>query len=140
MSENIEKHLADIDQVLCDQAATTTTISSHLGRIAMALEALVEQGKVKPVAKVTPTDEAVVKKSSKKKAVEKVEEVVGQVEEVKTFTHADLKAACLTSARADSDNRDKLKALLKTYGAVKAVDVPKDKLEEVITKIEAGEF
>ena len=61
-------------------------------------------------------------------------------EEIKTLTHDDLKQACLVKAREDSANRDKLKSLLASYGASKAVDVPVDKLDEVIGKINAGEF
>lgn len=140
-NENIVKHLEDIDQVLCDSNAQMGNVVTHLGRIALALEALVEQGKTKKPVSSSPAK----KQPVKKEPVKKVEEVKTDVEEPvpeqsKTFTHADLKAACLTSARADSSNRDKLKALLSTYNANKAVDVPEDKLEEVIGKIEAGEF
>ena len=127
-NENIIKHLEDIDQVMCDNNAQMGNVVTHLGRIAFALEALVEQGKSKTPAIKEPV----------KKATKKVKEEVK--EEVKTLTHDDLKQACLTSARANADNRAKLKALLKTYGAVKAVDVPADKINEVISKIEAGEF
>ena len=91
---------------------------TYLERIAIALEALVAQGtyvEVKPV----------------------VEEVKPSTE---TLTHDDLKQVCLVKARADSANREKLKALLASFGAVKAVDVPIDKLGEVIARINKGDF
>ena len=179
-NENIIAHLEDIDQVMCNTNAQMGNVVAHLGRIAFALEALVEQGKNK-----TPVTKEPVKKVNKKvkepkepktlywyhaesdscgiakdeddlisicesdglaepcskdvydKCIKANEETL---EESKTFTHDDLKQACLKAARADSKNRDKLKALLKTYGAVKAVDIPQDKLAEVIAKIEAGDF
>ena len=55
-------------------------------------------------------------------------------------THDDLKAACLSAVRDDVGNKSKLKSLLSEYGANKAVDVPGDKLAEVIAKINAGEY
>ena len=140
-NDTIIKHLEDIDQVMCDNQAHMGNISTHLSRIAFALEALVEQGK----APTKPKAEQV-KKPVKEKAVKsdeppfEAEKEEPAPEQSKTYTHYALKQACLTSARADSANRDKLKALLKSYGAVKAVDVPADKLAEVIGKIEAGEF
>ena len=60
--------------------------------------------------------------------------------ETKEYTHDMLKAACLASSRESADNKPKLKALLKEYGANKAADVPVGKLEEIVTKIEQGEF
>lgn len=69
------------------------------------------------------------------KPVEPVAEPVKQVN-----THDDLKAACMSAVRFDVANKAKLKALLSEYGANKAIDVPTDKLDEVIGKINAGEF
>ena len=106
---------------------------NYLERIAIALETLVSQGNylsgevveavTTPVYTTSPTKE--------------VKPVVAEYAEQ---THADLKDACLKSARSDSKNRDKLKGLLKEYNAVKAVDVPADKLAEVIARINKGEF
>lgn len=145
-NDTIIKHLEDIDQVMCDNQAHMGNISTHLSRIAFALEALVEQGKAPTTTKPKAEKTEQVKKPVKEKAVKsdeppfEAEKEEPAPEQSKTYTHDDLKQACLTSARADSANRDKLKALLKSYGAVKAVDVPADKLAEVIGKIEAGEF
>ena len=100
---------------------------NYLERIAIALETLVGQGNYLASDIITTPP------------VEEVEEVE-EVKESKTYTHDDLKQACLAAARADSANRDKLKALLKTVGAVKAVDVPLVKIESLIIKIESGEF
>tara|TARA_R110000772_G_scaffold24365_1_gene64404 strand:- start:4 stop:309 length:306 start_codon:yes stop_codon:yes gene_type:complete len=98
---------------------------TYLERIAIALEALVAQGtdvEVKPVVK-------------------EVKPVVKEVKPIaKTLTHDDLKQACLVKARADSANREKLKALLASFGAVKAVDVPIGKVAEVIGRINRWEF
>lgn len=58
----------------------------------------------------------------------------------KGFNHEDLKTACLSKSRENVANKPKLKALLAKYGANKAIDVPLDKLEEVISLIEKGEF
>jgi len=55
-------------------------------------------------------------------------------------THDELKAVCLAKSREDMANKGKLKALLQSYGAAKAVDVPADKLAECIGKINAGDF
>jgi hypothetical protein len=82
---------------------------------------------------------------------EKVEEVLGvkdavqplvseTKESVKTYTHEDLKALCMSKSREDTANKAKLKALLSSYGASKASDVPNNKLAEIIAKIESGEF
>lgn len=72
---------------------------------------------------------------------EQVEPVQEKAEPVETtYTHDDLKAACMTASRADVGNKPKLKALLAEYGASKAVDVAQDKLAEVIGKINAGEY
>ena len=97
---------------------------TYLERIAIALEALVAQ---------EIEDTKIV--SSVPKPV--VEEVKPSAE---TLTHDDLKQVCLVKARADSANREKLKALLASFGAVKAVDVPIDKLGEVIARINKGDF
>lgn len=58
----------------------------------------------------------------------------------KTYTHDDLKALCLTKSREDLANKPKLKALLKEFGAVKAVDVLEHDLAKLIGRIESGEF
>ncbi len=47
--------------------------------------------------------------------------------------HADLKAQCLLVARAGK--KDQVKAVLKSYGAVKALDVPLHEIAGVITKL-----
>ncbi len=52
-------------------------------------------------------------------------------------THEDLKATCLKVARAGDGNKAKVKAVLADYYAVKASDVPADKIAEVIEKVEA---
>lgn len=101
-------------------------IVTHLGRIAVALEQLA--GIVDQPEEKQPT-------TTNEPKNEKAE-----TPEPFTYTHDDLKNVCLKTAREDQDNKAKLKALLKEYGASKAVDVPKDKLEEVITKINKGEF
>ena len=89
---------------------------NYLERIAIALETLVGQGNSLSAEFEQPT-----------------------VEE-KTVTHDDLKQACLVKARADSNNRDKLKALLSSYGAKKAVDVLAHNLAEVVARVESGDF
>ena len=113
-------------------AEHTKMNDTYLERIAIALEALVAQGtdvEVKPVVKEV------------KPVVKEVKPVVKEVKPIaKTLTHDDLKQACLVKARADSANREKLKALLASFGAVKAVDVPIDKLGEVIARINKGDF
>lgn len=56
---------------------------------------------------------------------------------IEPLTHEDLKLACLASVKADMKNKPLIKAILAEYSAVKAVDVPLDKIGEVIAKIEA---
>ena len=114
---------------------------NYLERIAIALETLVAQGnylsaEVEQAVAPTETVKTPVKAKKEAAPVDKPAVIV----QSRALNHADLKAACLKSARADSANRDKLKVLLKGYGAVKAVDVPEGKLAEVIGKIETGEF
>lgn len=58
----------------------------------------------------------------------------------KAYTHDDLKALCLAKSREDLANKPKLKALLKEFGAVKAVDVLEHDLAKLIGRIESGEF
>ena len=69
---------------------------------------------------------------------------VAQIEkpsvETKEYTHDMLKAACLASSRESADNKPKLKALLKEYGANKAADVLEHDLAKLIGLIESGEF
>lgn len=117
--------------------ADTDTNTSE--RVAIALETLVGQGNSLS-AVFEETQETV--KQSPESAAHAKEETKPAIEVVqqRALTHADLKAICLVKARADSKNRDKLKALLKEYNAVKANDVEVGKLAEVIGRIEAGEF
>ena len=52
-------------------------------------------------------------------------------------THDDLKSVCLKVARAADGNKAKVKSVLADYDAVKASDVPSDKIAEVIEKVAA---
>lgn len=103
-----------------------SNVEKYLERIAVALETLVNQGNSLSADfsehADTPTTQPPFKTDSP------------------TYTHDDLKQECLKTARADSANRDKLKALLKEYGAIKALDVPYDKVSEVVNRIKKGEF
>ena len=128
---------------------------NYLERIAIALETLVSQGnylsaEVEPVDSRTHLEkmedielEGQNKLFMDKFTPEPVAEETKPVLEIvqsRALTHDDLKQACLVKARADSKNRDKLKALLKEYGSVKALDVPIAKLAEVIGRVESGDF
>ena len=105
----------------------------HLARIASALE------KLAGGTNLSEHNERYEKKLEADAAKsDKVEQKTEQNE--KTYTHDDLKALCLAKSREDLSNKPKLKALLKEFGAVKAVDVPNDKLSELIGRIESGEF
>ena len=109
---------------------------NYLERIAIALETLVAQGNYLSAEDETKPELEL------EKAFKAAEEVKPAIEVVQSraLTHEDLKAICLEKARADNANRGKLKALLATYDANKAIDVPIAKLAEIIGKIEAGEF
>ena len=109
---------------------------SNQKRIAIALETLVSQGNYLSAEDETKPELEL------EKAFKAAEEVKPAIEVVQSraLTHEDLKAICLEKARADNTNRGKLKALLATYDANKAIDVPIAKLAEIIGKIEAGEF
>lgn len=100
--------------------------NNYLERIAIALETLVGQGNY--LASDIINDQA-----------EDVKDVK-EVKEVKEYTHDDLKKVCLNASRVDTKNRTKIKALFKTVNAIKAVDVPMDKIESLIIKIESGDF
>lgn len=64
-----------------------------------------------------------------------------EVEQVKeSYSHDDLKALCLSKSREDVENKVKLKALLKEYGAVKVTDVNSSDLAVVIGRIQSGDF
>lgn len=110
----------------------------HLARIASALE------KLAGGTNLSEHNERYEKKleadAAKSDEVEQKTEVVEPEQSEKTYTHDDLKALCLAKSREDLSNKPKLKALLKEFGAVKAVDVPDDKLSELIGRIESGEF
>ena len=77
----------------------------------------------------------------KKKSVETVTEPESSTKSKTVVatakTHEDLKATCLKVARAGDGNKAKVKAVLADYDAVKASDVPADKIAEVIEKVEA---
>lgn len=109
-------------------------IIKELSRIGEALETLQVlyglSSHSENVAATVADDARVGKKATKKK----VEPAPTQ------YTHDDLKAACLACVRDDVGNKSKLKALLSEYGANKAADVAADKLEEIIGKINAGEY
>lgn len=125
-----------------EQEKTNMHQALHNGKLLVALERIATalEGK-SPIAATVDTKADVksdVKEKPKAKAKPKTKEV--PVEEKPKFTHADLKTACLAKSREDVGNKPKLKALLGEYGAAKAVDIPEDKLAEVIGKIEKGEF
>ena len=77
-------------------------------------------------------------------------EVVEQVEPVakkapkeeakKAYTHDDLKDTLMAAVKSDINNKPKLKAFLAKYDAKKAVDVPLEKLDEVIGLIVTGDY
>lgn len=95
---------------------------NYLERIALALETLVSQGNslsadFSHVVEAEPT------------APEK-EQPKAQVQ----LTSEDLKAVCLTVARAGK--KDEVKAVIASYGVTKSIDVPLDKIAECISKIE----
>ncbi len=125
-NEGIESNLMSMTR---EQEKTNMHQALYNGKLLVALERIATalEGGTKPVVKEKPT-----KKPKAKKEV--------AVEEKPTFTHADLKTACLAKSREDVGNKPRLKALLGEYGAAKAVDIPEDKLAEVIGKIEKGEF
>ncbi|AUR82039.1 coil containing protein [Vibrio phage 1.017.O._10N.286.55.C11] len=81
------------------------------------------------------------KAEKKKKSVETVTEQESSTKSKTVVatakTHEDLKATCLKVARAADGNKAKVKAVLADYYAVKASDVPSDKIAEVIEKVEA---
>ena len=52
----------------------------------------------------------------------------------------DLKAACLTAARAEEGNKVKVKKLLASYDATVVKDVAPGDRAEILAKLEAGEF
>lgn len=60
--------------------------------------------------------------------------------EVKSFTHEDLKALCLSKSREDIANKPKLKALLKKYDGVKVSDVKEGDLIKIKDAIESGDY
>ena len=113
--------------------------NNYLERIAIALETLVSQGNYLS-AEVEQAKSAEVEQVITSTPEPTKEAVKPVAVEYADPTHDDLKQACLTSARADSKNRDKLKALLKEYGATKAVDVEPRQIAEVIARINKGEF
>ena len=135
IESNLMTQVREQEKTAMHQALHNGKLLVVLERIATALEGGVKaiaptidtKADVKPVVKEKP-----IKKTTSKKEV--------PVEEKPMFTHADLKTACLAKSREDVGNKPKLKALLSEYGAAKAVDIPEDKLAEVIGKIEKGEF
>lgn len=108
-------------------------ILEQLTRIANSLEVLAGQPS-------TFSDAVWASKVPESKDPATLDECIERDEKIAAMTHDDLKAICLAKSREDVKNKPKLKALLAEYGAAKAVDVPSDKLSEVILKIERGEF
>lgn len=153
--ENIEDHLDNVATAQASLAYSLSTLvndlakaehyrdmnmkeqNRHLARIATALEKLVGGTNLgehveRYQAKLETADD--VQTDEFKKSISETKEPV------KTYTHDDLKALCMSKSREDTANKAKLKALLSSYGAVKASDVPNNKLAEIIAKIESGEF
>lgn len=91
--------------------------------------------------KAAPAVEEVATPEKKKKAVETVTEPESSTKSKTVVatakTHNDLKSVCLKVARAADGNKAKVKSVLADYDAVKASDVPTDKIAEVIEKVEA---
>lgn len=110
------------------------SLIEQLTRIGDALEQLQNQFGVNQTIIADETIEQQTKPS--RKAKQKVEPVATE----QTYTHDDLKQACLSAVRDNIENKAKLKALLTEYGATKAVDVPADKLVEIIGKINGGAY
>ena len=71
-----------------------------------------------------------------------VEELDGKIDttDTKEVSADDLKAACLTAARAEEGNKVKVKKLLASYDATVVKDVAPCDRAEILAKLEAGEF
>ena len=128
LEEKIEELTASLDNMSRELARTEMYQALHNGKVIALLTRIAEASEGKQSSPEQPSQ-----------AVEVVQAEKPSVEN-KEYTHNMLKAACLASSRESADNKPKLKALLKEYGANKAADVPVGKLEEIVTKIEQGEF
>lgn len=140
-NEGIESNLMTM---LREQSRSNEYQALHNGKLLAVLDRIANalEGKKPEVELDFSKTESTPEKKTKPKAKKETAPIEKEpVEEVKTaLTHADLKAACLAKSRENVANKPKLKALLSNYGASKAVDIPLDKLEEVIGLIEKGEF
>jgi hypothetical protein len=89
-------------------------------------------------ATVVKTEQATVVKTEQLPVVKAeqlpvVEPVVPVKTEQAAPTHADIKDACLALSR--KGKKQEAKGLLGSYGAVKAADIPTDKIELVLSKL-----
>ena len=80
------------------------------------------------------------KKAEVEEKVEAVEEKVEEKVEAVEVTADDVKAACLTEARAEEGNKVKVKALLAKYDATVVKDVAPANRAEILAILESGEF
>lgn len=101
--------------------------------ITTLIEVIANMQTAAPAVEVVP----VKKNVSVETVTEQESSTKSKVVDAPVKTHEDLKATCLKVARAVAGNKEKVKAILATYDAVKATDVPADKIGEAIEKIEA---
>ena len=76
------------------------------------------------------------KKAENEDAIKVNEEKINNAE----VSADDLKAACLTAARAEEGNKVKVKKLLASYDATVVKDVAPVDRAEILAKLEAGDF
>ncbi len=93
----------------------------------------------KAKAKVWAKREAEIKELEKKAHVEELDGKIDTTD-TKEVSADDLKAACLTAARAEEGNKVKVKKLLASYDATVVKDVAPCDRAEILAKLEAGEF
>lgn len=94
-------------------------------------ELIEEHSKAEEIVEEQKVDEAEVEVVHPNQTEMKFEEPVD------VLTHENLKDVCLAKVREDMKFKPTIKALLAEYGAMKAADVPVEKIGEVINKIEA---
>ena len=95
-----------------------------------------------PVIEKPKTEKPKTEEPKTEKPKAKTEKPKAEKEETppQEITYDDVKNKILQINRADRANKDKLKALLQEYDAVKVADIHQDKLVEVHGRLMKGEY
>ena len=127
------------DEVLVEGAEANSEDKETAARINAEAEKKA-LAKSKREAKKAEAEKKAQEEQNQADATAQSEEEQDQADAKVEVTADDLKAACLTAARAEEGNKVKVKALLAKYDATVVKDVAPANRAEILAKLESGDF